>query len=145
MGDIKRILVVSRMSKYCRKAVHYGVSISQKYNAKLYVLHVTDPFIVDGTSLSILAMQEELKKHTKEAKEELDELIELEKKKGVSITKLIREGRPGKEIIKVIKEKNIDLVVMLAHPEARMEQWIFGRENEEIIRKMPCSILLVKE
>jgi hypothetical protein len=26
--DIKRILVVSRMTKYCQKAVHYGVSLS---------------------------------------------------------------------------------------------------------------------
>ena len=38
--DIKRILVVSRMTKYCQKAVHYGISLSRKYGAELYVIHV---------------------------------------------------------------------------------------------------------
>ncbi|HAM53796.1 MAG TPA: universal stress protein, partial [Nitrospiraceae bacterium] len=40
MDDVKRILVVSRMTTYCRKAVHYGVSLSQKYGAELLVVHV---------------------------------------------------------------------------------------------------------
>jgi len=34
------ILVVSRDTKYCGKAVHYGVSLSRKYGAELYVIHV---------------------------------------------------------------------------------------------------------
>jgi nucleotide-binding universal stress UspA family protein len=40
MEDVKRILVVSRDTKYCRKAVQYGVSLSRKYGAELYVIHM---------------------------------------------------------------------------------------------------------
>ena len=148
MHDIKRILVVSRMTQYCRKAVRYGVSLSQKYGAELYVIHVIhDIFGTDmtGWNLSIPSLGEEFKKSVQKAKEELDALINSEKQKGMSIKELMREGEPTKEILKVVKEENIDLIVMLAHEEGHLEHFLFGRSNEDIIRKMPCSVLLVKK
>ena len=63
MEDIKRILVVSRMTKDCRKAVHYGVSLSRKYGADLYVIHVVhDPFGYEGWNLPTFSLEEEYKK-----------------------------------------------------------------------------------
>jgi nucleotide-binding universal stress UspA family protein len=146
MDDINRILVVSRMTKFCRKAVHYGISLSQKYGAELYVVHVVhEPFIFGGWNFPIPSLQEEYKRTLKEAKSELDDIIGQEKKKGVSIKELIKEGKPTEEILKVVKEKNIDLIIMLAHEEGHLEHFLFGRSNEDIIRKMPCSIVLVKK
>jgi hypothetical protein len=40
MEDIKRILVVSRMTTYCRKALHYGISLSKRYGASLSIIHL---------------------------------------------------------------------------------------------------------
>ena len=146
MEDIKRILVVSRDTKYCRKAVHYGVSLSRKYGAELYVIHVVhDPFIFGGWNLPIPSLQEEYKKVLKETREELHEIIISEKKKGVSIKELIREGDPTGEVFKAVKEEGINLLIMLAHEEGHLEHFLFGRSNEEIMRKMPCSVLLVKK
>jgi nucleotide-binding universal stress UspA family protein len=36
-------------------------------------------------------------------------------------------------------------LIMLAHEEGRMEHFLFGRSNEELIRQLPCSIFLVKK
>jgi len=146
MDDIKRILVVSRMTRYCRKAVHYGISLSQKYGAELYVVYVVyDPFNFGVWNLPIPSLEEEYKRTLKEAKRELDAIIDLEKKKGVAIKELIKEGKPTEEILKVVKEEDIDLIIMLAHEEGHLEHFLFGRSNEEIIRKMTCSILMVKK
>ncbi len=146
MEDIKRILVVSRMTRYCRKAVHYGISLSQKYGAELYVVHVVyDPFIFGAWNLPMPSLEEEYKKTLKEAKRELDALINLEKNKGMPIKELLKEGKPTEEILKTVKEENIDLIIMLAHEEGHLEHFLFGRSNEEIIRRMPCSILMVKK
>ncbi|MFA6056478.1 MAG: universal stress protein [Thermodesulfovibrionales bacterium] len=93
MKDFKRILVVSRDTKYCRKAVHYGVSLARKYGAELYVIHVVyDPFMFGGWNLPIPSLHEEYKKLLKESREELNRIIDSEKKKGMSIKELIREG-----------------------------------------------------
>lgn len=146
MEDINRILVVSRMTKYCREAVHYGISLARKYGAELSIIHVIhNPFGLEGWNLPTVALKEDYQNLIKEAKEDLDRIIKLEKAKGLPIKELIREGEPTEEILKTVKEEKIDLMIMLAHEEWRLEHFLFGRSNEELIRKMPCSILLVKK
>lgn len=144
--NIKRILVVSRMTKYCQKAVHYGVSLSRKYGAELYVIHVIyDPFGYEGWNLPIYSLKEDYKRIQQKAKEDLDRLIDSEKVNGITVKELIREGEPTEEILKVVKEENIDLLIMLGHEEGRLEHFLFGRSNEALIRRMPCSIFIVKK
>jgi nucleotide-binding universal stress UspA family protein len=146
MEDIKRILVVSRSTRDCRKAVHYGVSLSQKYGAELYVMHVVhDPLIFGEWNLPIPSIEKEYRKMLKEAKAELNEIINKEKSKGVTIKELIKEGKPSKAVLNAVKEENIDLIVLIAHEEGLLEHFIFGRSNKEIVRAMPCAILLVKK
>lgn len=149
MDDIKRILVVSRSTKYCRKAVHYGISLARKYGAELYMLHVIhNPFGLEGLSLAIPSLrtiEEGYKKLQEEAKRELDEIIDRERGKGMPVKVFMREGDPKEEILSVVEENKIDLLVMLAHEEWRLEHFLFSRSIEAIIRKMPCSILLVKQ
>jgi nucleotide-binding universal stress UspA family protein len=144
MDDIKRILVVSRSTKHCRKAVHYGISLAKKYNSKLYVLHVIhDPFGVDGWNLPIPSLKQEYEKLVEKAREGIDRIIKSERADGLEITEWIRDGKPADEIIAAVKEDKIDLVIMSAHEEGRLEHYLFGRTVEELTRKMPCSILLV--
>ena len=145
MAEIDRILVVSRSTKYCQKAVHYGVSLARQYNAELFVLHVEhNPFGIKGWSLPIVSLEEDYKRLLQEAKKNLDRIIAQEKTAGLSIREMIIAGEPTKEIIKVVEKENIDLLVLLAHEEWHLEHFLFGRTNRELARKMPCSILLVK-
>lgn len=146
MEDIKKILVVSRMTQYCQKAVHYGISLARKYGAELCVIHVVhNPFGRKGWSLPTISLEAEYKKILKDAKADLDRIIRLEQGAGLQISELIKEGDPTKEILSTIRDENIDLMIMLAHEEDRLEYLMFGRSNEELIRKMPCPILLVKK
>jgi universal stress protein A len=80
-----------------------------------------------------------------EEQKELDKVIALEKNKGLSIKKIMKEGNETKEILKTVEKENIDLLIMPSHSESRLEHLLFGRSNDEIIRTMPCSIFLVKE
>jgi nucleotide-binding universal stress UspA family protein len=144
MDDIKRILVVSRSTKHCRKAVHYGISLAKQYNAKLYVMHVIhDPFSLEGWNLPIPSLEQEYKKLVKTTREEIDRIIKSERADGLEVTEQIREGKPTDEIIEAVKEEKIDLIILSAHEEGRLEHLLFGRTVEELTRKMPCSILLV--
>jgi len=144
MDDIKRILVVSRSTKHCRKAVHYGISLAKQYNAKLYVMHVIhDPFSLEGWNLPIPSLEQEYKKLVKTTREEIDRIIKSERADGLEVTEQIREGKPTDEIIEAVKEEKIDLIILSAHEEGRLEHLMFGRTVEELTRKMPCSIFLV--
>ena len=144
MDDVKRILVVSRSTKHCRKAVHYGISLARQYHARLYVVHVIhDPFGVEGWNLPIPSLEKEYEKLVQKAREEIDHIIKSEQADGMEITESVRDGKPVDEILKVVKDEKIDLIIMLAHEEGRFEHYLFGRAIEELTRKMPCSIFLV--
>jgi len=78
-------------------------------------------------------------------KQELDNIINSEKKKGMPIREFIKEGDPVEEILKTIEDEKIDLVILRAQEEGRMEHFLISGSNDAIIRKIPCSIYLVKD
>ncbi len=144
MDDIKRILVVSRLTAHCKKAVHYGISLAKKYNASLFVMHVVhNPFGLEGWNLP--PFERDFGILLKKSKKDIDAAINGEREKGMEIKEVIREGEPTTVVLEVVKEERIDLLIMLAHEEGRLEHFLFGRSNEEIVRRMPCSIFLVKK
>jgi len=146
MSGYKRILVVSRMIQSSRKAIQVGVSLARHSGARLYVIHsIYNPFGLRGWSLGTMSLAKEYEKILLDAKRNLSELVTSEKTKGLSINELVREGEPTEEILKTIKQEKIDLLVLLAHEEGRLEDLFFNRSNDELARKMPCSILLVKQ
>lgn len=143
--DINRILVVSWITQACQKTVHYGVSLAEKYQAELSVIHIVNTFWLQGWSVPMIQLIEERKENLAREKRELDEIIAKERKGGMNIRELIKEGDPAVEILKAIAEEKIDLVVLRAQEEGRLEHFIISGSNDAIIRKMPCSIFLVKD
>ena len=147
MKKYKRILVVARMIQSCKMAIQHGVSLARKYDAELYILHsIHNPFDLRGWGLGTRELAVEYDKSIVEAKRKLANIVEAERTTvGMSIKEMVREGEPTAEILKTIAEEKIDLLVMLAHEEGHLEHLLFGRSNEELVRKMPCSIMLVKK
>jgi len=149
MHDVKRILVVSRSTKHCKKAVHYGITLAKENQAKLYVLHVfDDPFGLEAWSLPVVSLkeiQEEYKRMQEKARADLNRIIEAEKDTGISIEVSITDGDVAERIVHFVKDKSIDLLIMLAHEEGHLEHLLFGRSIDRIVRKLPCSVMLVKK
>jgi nucleotide-binding universal stress UspA family protein len=81
-----------------------------------------------------------------DARSALDKIIRSEQRQGtpIKVEEIITEGKPAQEILNFVKREKMDLVIMLAHKEVQLEHFLFGHDNEKIIRKMPCSVLLVK-
>ena len=149
MEDINRILVVARSTKYCHKAVHYGVSLAKKYGAELSILHVIhNPFGLAGWNLPLAYrpdLEEEFNRMCRTAKQDLDRLIAGERAGGLPIKEMIVEGDPRKKLFEVVEREKIDLIIMIAYQQWLLEHWLFGRELDELIRKMPCSVFLVQK
>jgi universal stress protein A len=149
VNGIKRILVVSRSTKDCKKAVHYGISLAKQNKAKLYVLHVfDDPFGLEAWSLPVVSwkeIQKEYKKMQEKVRADLDKIIKVEQSAGIPIEVSLEDGDPDEKILHFVEENKIDLLIMLAHEEGRLEHVLFGRSTDRIIRKLPCSLMLVKQ
>jgi universal stress protein A len=72
-------------------------------------------------------------------------MIKTERAEGLTVTESVNEGEPVDEIQKMVESENIDLVIMLAHSEGRLEHFLFGKTNEAIVRKLPATLMLVKK
>ncbi len=143
MDFINRILVVSRLTVDCKKAIHYGISLARRYDAELTVLHVSyNPF--ENINMPAISLEREYKKDSAHLRNVLNEIIEKEKEKGMGIEVLVKEGDPVARIMKLVKEKNIDLTVLYAHGDSHWDRFIYGFSNDEIMHKVPCSVLLLK-
>ncbi len=146
MENVRNILVVSRMVKYDAKAIQTGASLARKYGAKLTIIHVIhDPFGIEGWNLPLPNLEKDYQDLLRKTRNELDKIVEQERTGGIGIDVMLKEGEPTKEILKTVREKKIDLLVMLAHEEGHLEHFLFGRSNHELILKMPCSIMLIKK
>jgi universal stress protein A len=149
MEDFKNILVVVKSTRSCRKALHYGISLARRFNAKLHVMHLMhDPFGLEYWQLalpSLKAIQQEYQDMRVKAKKDLDAMIAAEQAKGLQIEVGIAERAPEKEILGAVKDQEIDLLIIIAHEEGYLEQKLFGHLNEEIHRKLPCTIMFVKQ
>lgn len=145
MNKVNRILVVCRLTGRCRPVVDAAASEARNYKAELYVLHVIhDPFGIEGWNIPHPSLEKDFQQLIEKSQEDMDALVAEEKSEGVEVKELIREGKPVEEIEKVVRDEKIDLLVLPSHEESKLEHYLFGRDNEDIIRRMPCSILLVK-
>jgi nucleotide-binding universal stress UspA family protein len=143
MEDIRRILAVSWMTQSCQRTVHYAVSLAAKYGAEISVIHVVDTLWSQGWNLPTMSQEESRGKEMERIQSELDNIIGKETKGNIKVKKIIKEGDPVEEIMKVIEEEKIDLVILRAHKESRIERFLVSGSNDAIIRKMPCSVFLV--
>jgi nucleotide-binding universal stress UspA family protein len=146
MNEVKRILVVVTATNDCVDLVSDAFGLAERMRASLFVLDVVhDPFAYMGWNLPMPSFDKEYRQLLDGVRDRLRAMIKEAKGKGFPIESLVREGRPFEEILKVIGEEKIDLLVLPAHEEHRLEHYFTGRLMDKLIRKMPCSILLVKQ
>ncbi len=144
MEEIKKIIAVSWVTQDCKGTVHAAISLAAKYDAELTVIHVIDTFWTQGWNMPMKSLEVDRQKNIEHIKAELDNVIGREKTKGMKIKIIVKEGDPVEEILKVIDKEKFDLVVLRANKESRFEHFFIGGSNDALIRKMPCSIYLVK-
>jgi universal stress protein A len=53
-------------------------------------------------------------------------------------------GLPYEEILKFVKENNIDLIVIGTHGRTGIDRVIFGSTAQRVVRHSPCPVLTVK-
>ncbi len=143
MELIHRVLVVCSVSSSCASLVHTAASLARSQHARLFVLTVVDdPFGVRGLSFPRPSLSRDLQRLVDRHRREMHEIVAREP--GITVKERLQEGRPLQSILDAVREEHIDLLLLPAHQESRLEHFLFGGKNKKLLRMMPCSLLYVK-
>ena len=144
MIKIRKILFPTELRAYSLKILPFVLSMSEKYESTIYLLHVIEDlsrwggFYIPHMSLDLY--QEE----ALEAAEKLMDKVCKQQMQGCpNFERRIRSGDPAVEILKTIDVEAIDLVVMGTHGYKGLEHAIFGSVAEKVVKNSPVPVLTI--
>jgi nucleotide-binding universal stress UspA family protein len=119
MEEIKRILVVSRSTQYCRFAVECGISLARKFGAELSIMHlISNPVDLEAVNVPDIFKPNDVQNYRSlqdEVKQRIDKIISTELQPDFPIKSMVKDGTPADEVEKEDSVAGIDLLVLLAH------------------------------
>ena len=145
MVDIKKILFPCDLTKNCTKILPYVLSASEKYNSKIYLLHVVEDLPKWGSGFYIphIPWDQYQEEALKGAEKALDRVCKEQLQGCPNFQKMILSGDPAQEILKTIEREGIDLVIMGTHGRKGLEHVFFGSVAENVVKKSPAPVLTI--
>jgi len=145
--EIKRILFATDFSENSHWALKYALSFAQKYDAKLFILHIIQqPSYPLGmyAEISFDAMDKFNRNLSGVTEKEMQELCQNDLGDFKNYEAIILTGTPFLEIIRTAKEKEADLIVVGTHGRTGLDHVLFGSTAEKVVRKASCPVVSVR-
>jgi universal stress protein A len=145
--QIRSILVPTDFSECGNYALSWAASVARTFGSSIICVHVIEPIVptvgYSGMTepLPIADISEQLEDS---AERELPKLAECEEFQGLEVEELIVHGEAASEIVRVAKERNVDLIVVSSHGRTGLGRILFGSTAEAVVRHAPCPVLVVK-
>ena len=159
----KKILIPTDGSKDAEYAAQFGMSIARRYNAEVYACtivdskeriierHITTYDEVGGGKMLgepmtysdsiIRRMRKHLLANAAKIAEELRKMAD---RKGISAEIIVKDGKIAPEILKIVKNKQIDLVVLGSTGKSSISKMMVGSVSEKVASTAKCSVLVVR-
>ncbi len=134
--SLKNILFPTDFSERSAAALPYAAAIARHYDAKIYLAHV----VISEEAVSPLAG---VPPNWTMAQQEMAILDRCDLLNGLQYQALVEEGELWDVLSKMIKEHEIDFIVLGTSGGAGFKKLIAGSVAEEIMREVSCPVLAV--
>jgi nucleotide-binding universal stress UspA family protein len=145
--NIRSILLPTDFSECGNYALSYAASLARTFGASILCVHVIEPVVptVGYSGISEpLPMADIADQLEDSAERELPKFAECEECSGLAVEELIVHGEAASEIVRVAKERSVDLIVVSSHGRTGLGRILFGSTAEAVVRHAPCPVLVVK-
>ena len=137
----KKILSAIDFSTFTDTIFSYSVALCRKYDAKLFLVHVTTDLNRllehNETALDVEALQQS---NIRYAQERLEERV---KDLPVENEIIISQGTPADMISRLASEQRCDMVITATHGKAGFKRFLLGSVTEKLIKTLHCPLLVL--
>jgi nucleotide-binding universal stress UspA family protein len=128
-------------------ALSYAASFARIFGASIICVHVIEPLVptvgysgmTEPLPMADISDQLEVS-----AERELPKIAECEECAGLEVEELIVHGEAASEIVRVAKERGVDLIVVSSHGRTGLGRILFGSTAEAVVRHASCPVMVVK-
>jgi len=144
----KNIAFCTDFSENADEAFATAKDLAWHYDATLHIMHVMVTFSISPPmNTSYMPIEYDpgfIEQITTAAKETIQNryLSQLKEKQPYEIHLI--SGYASTEILRLAKERGIDLIVMGSHGLTGLAHVLFGSTADRVVRKAPCSVLTVR-
>jgi len=141
MVKLAKILVPVDFSDPSKKAIDYGAALALKFKARLYLAHVIPS--LTALNYAFPADTYELEKRAfADARERLPLLLP-EYASELTSEIIVKGGDVRDELLGIVRNDQIDLVVMGTHGRGTVGHILLGSTTESLLRRLPIPVFTV--
>lgn len=138
----KKILLATDLSARSDRALDRAAQLARQWDAQLLVVHAIDPKAV---SLTEAAYPRPAWRPSPDPVPALLDRIRRDLREEVDQLKIhIEEGEPAQVILETAKREGVDLIIVGLARDELFARMLLGHTVEQLVRKSPVSVLVVK-
>ena len=145
MLPIKKLLAPTDFSDTSVETVVNASELATHFGAELLIAHVIPPIPTLPSdphyNFEVPAYQDALREN---AQRQLAETVEGHVSDQVRTRTILSHGDPAKEIVRIAKEEQIDMIVIATHGLTGWQHLVFGSVAEKVVRTAKCPVLTVR-
>ena len=142
MEPYKHILVALDLSNEARQVAERGRDLADRYNARLSLIHVVEPIIVDNSYDLMTSLPAELDDSLQERAStflaKISDQLNL-----ADVQQIVTLGSTRSEIFRIAQEQAMDLIVVGTHGRHGVGL-LLGSTANSILHGTPCDVHAVR-
>jgi len=104
----------------------------------VYVVETSTPFLTPKKVKEMMVTE-----LTQRGKQVLDAMEEKFTAPNIHFSRILKEGDPADEIVKIAEKNDVDLLVM-GTGKSIVDKHLLGSVSEKVVHSAPCTILLIR-
>ncbi len=142
MFPAKKILCPTDFSEASVQAFSNAAEIALHNEAEIYLFHVLPVLLADAESTVLMQLRDY--ERLLQPQQRLEELAKPLLAKGLKVQTLVTRGDPATEIVKIAKQKAVDIIVIATHGNTGWRRLAFGSVAEKVVRTATCPVLTIR-
>ena len=146
MYELRRILVPTDFSKHAVDALEYAVTLGERYNAEITLLHIDEYSVssLGGKGIEGEDIAAYLRRKAAFVEEQFSLLRRGVAGRGVRLSTQVLSGRAYKVIVEESERQDYDLIVIATRGVTHLSTYLIGSTAERVVRLSRQPVLSVQ-